>query len=192
MLLHKRKKKKSSNIYSLLSVCGPPVLSFFFLFFSFFNDPFSSLLTSSPLSGGSPLRLLRLLALAFLLTLLELPEPARPRVPPLDHQTAFVCHHAALAGGVLVVPQQQVLLAGFDLGTLARHVFGPHPQELVAAADAALALLVDGDDVDGELPPLASFVRLQDVHLDGVILFAVLLHVDLQFAFGRFAIGVAI
>lgn len=113
------------------------------------------------------LHLLRLLALAFLLTLLELPEPSRPRVPPLDHQTAFVCHHAALARGVLVVPQQQVLLARFDLGTLARHIFGPHPQELVAAANAALALLVDGDDVDGELPPLAGFVSLQDVHLDG-------------------------
>lgn len=46
MLLH----KKSSDIYSLLSVCGPLVLSIFF----FFNDPFSLLLNSSPFSPASP------------------------------------------------------------------------------------------------------------------------------------------
>ena len=108
-----------------------------------------------------------LLALAFLLALLELPEPTRPRVPPLDNQAAFVGHYSTLAGGILVVPQQQVLLPGLDLGTLAGHVFGADPQELVPAADTTLTLLVDGDDVDGELPPLAGFVCLQNVHLDG-------------------------
>ncbi|KAG7242357.1 hypothetical protein INR49_023486, partial [Caranx melampygus] len=46
------------------------------------------------------------------------------------------------------------------------HIFGTDPQELVPSADAALALLVDGDDVHGELPPLTGFVCLQDVHLD--------------------------
>ncbi len=121
--------------------------------------------STSPASSSSFFRLC-LLALAFLLALLELPEPSCPRVPPLNNQAAFVCHHPALPWGVLVVPQQQVLLPRFDLGTLAGHVFGADPQELVPAADAALALLVDGDDVDGELPPLAGFVCLQDVHLD--------------------------
>lgn len=125
------------------------------------------LLNSPPASGILSIFFhLWLLALAFLLALLELPEPARPRVPPLDNQAAFVRHHSALPGGVLVIPQQQVLLPGLDLGTLAGHVFGADPQELVPAADAALALLVDGDDVDGELPPLPRLVRLQDVHLD--------------------------
>ena len=125
------------------------------------------LLNSSPVTGIlSIFSRLRLLALAFLLALLELPEPACPRVPPLDNQAAFVCHHSALPGGVLVVPQQQVLLPGLDLGTLAGQVFGADPQELVPAADAALALLVDRDDVDGELPPLAGLFCLQDVHLD--------------------------
>lgn len=108
-----------------------------------------------------------LLALAFLLPLLELPQPACPRVPPLNNQTALVRHHSALPGGVLVVPQQQVLLPRLDLGTLTGHVFGPDPQELVPAADAALALLVDGDNVDGELPPLSGLFCLQNVDLDG-------------------------
>lgn len=107
-----------------------------------------------------PLPCLWLLALAFLLPLLELPESSRPRVPPLNNQAPFVCHHSALPRRVLVVPQQQVLLPGFNLGTLAGHVFGPDPQELVPAADAALTLLVDGDDIDCELPPLASLVSL--------------------------------
>jgi len=118
-------------------------------------------------SPSPPTFHLWLLALAFLLTLLELPEPACPRVPPLDNQTALVGHHSTLAGGVLVVPQQQILLPRLDLGTLAGHVFGADPQKLVPAADAALALLVDGDDVDGKFPPFAGFVCLQDVHLDG-------------------------
>lgn len=133
-----------------------------------------------------------LLALALLLALLKLSEPARPRVPPLDDQAAFVCDHAALAGGVLVIPQQQVLLPGLDLGAFTGHVFGPDPQKLVPAADAALALLVDGDDVDGEFPPLADFVRLQDVHLHSVIFLAVLFHVDFQLAFRCLAVRVTV
>ena len=110
---------------------------------------------------------LGLLALAFLLPLLELPEPPGPRVSPLDDQAALVRHDPALARRVLIVAQQQVLLAWLDLGAFAGHVLGSHPQELVPASDAALALLVDGDDVNGELPPLACLVRLQDVDLDG-------------------------
>lgn len=109
---------------------------------------------------------LGLLAFAFLLALLKLSESARPCVSPLDDQAAFVRHHAALAWGDLVVPEQQVLFPRFDLGTFAGHVFGADPQKLVPAADAALALLVDGDDVDREFPPFAHFVCLQDVHLD--------------------------
>lgn len=137
----------------------------FIYLFIFLNDPLSFALELISFLH-LPLRLLWLLALAFLLALLELPEPACPRVPPLDNQAAFVCHHSALPWGVLVIPQQQVLLPWFDLGTFAGHVFGADPQELVPAADAALALLVDGNDVDGKLPPLAGFVCLQNVHLD--------------------------
>lgn len=125
------------------------------------NHPLSQSLEFHSLSGIlSIFFCLWLLALAFLLTLLELPEPACPRVPPLDNQTAFVCHHSALSGGVLIIPQEQVLLPRPDLGTLAGHVFCTDPQELVSTADAALALLVDGDDVDCELPPLTGFVCL--------------------------------
>lgn len=107
-----------------------------------------------------------LLALAFLLALLELPEPARPCVPPLDNQATFICHYSTLARGVLIISQQQVLLPRLDLWTLAGHVFGTDPQKLVPTADAALSLLVDGDDVDSKFPPLTGFVRFQDVHLD--------------------------
>ncbi|KAA8594984.1 hypothetical protein FQN60_012119 [Etheostoma spectabile] len=59
-----------------------------------------------------------------------------------------------------------LLIAIIVVATLAGHVFGADPQELVPTADAALALLVDRDDVDGKLPPLTGFVCLQDVHLD--------------------------
>lgn len=101
---------------------------------------------------------LRLLAFSFFLSLLELAQSPRPRVPPLNHQTAFICHHAALPRRVLVVPQQQVFLPGFHSGTLAGHVLGSDPQQLVSSPDAALTLLVHGHDVDCEFPPLARLV----------------------------------
>ncbi|TNN59085.1 hypothetical protein EYF80_030719 [Liparis tanakae] len=90
----------------------------------------------------------KLLALPPLVALLELPQPAAPQVLPGDEQAPLVRHHAALPGGVVVGPQEQVLPARLDLGAFARHVLGAHPQQLVAAADAVLALFVDGDDVD--------------------------------------------
>lgn len=109
---------------------------------------------------------LRLLAFAFFLSLLELAQSPRPRVPPLDDQTAFIGHHAALPRRILVVPQQQVFLPCFHFGTLTGHVLGSDPQQLVPSADAALALLVHGHDVHSEFPPLARLVRFQDVHLN--------------------------
>lgn len=163
MLLHEKAATQTVCCLStgLTTVLRLPLFRFFFHPLSFSLELLSILFHFSLFPPA-----LRLLALAILLALLELPEPARPRVPPLDDQAAFVRHHSALAGGVLVVAQQQVLLPGLDLGTLAGHVLGADPQELVAAADAALALLVDGDDVDGELPPLARLVSFQHVHLD--------------------------
>lgn len=65
---------------------------------------------------------LGLLTLALLLPLLELTQPPRPRVPPLDHQAALVCHDATLVGRVLSIAQQQVLLEGLDFGALAGYV----------------------------------------------------------------------
>lgn len=118
------------------------------------------------------------LALSSLVALLELPQPTAPQVLPGDKQAALVGHHAALARGVIVVivvvvvvmmvigAEEEVLPAGLDLGALASYILGVNPQQLVTTADAVLALLVDGDYVDCELPPLACFVPFQDVHLD--------------------------
>lgn len=108
------------------------------------------------------------LALSPLVALLEFPEPTGPQVFPGDEKAALVCHHAALTAGVVVVirAHEQVLPARFDFRTLARHVFSANPQELVSSADALSALLIHGDDVDGELPPFACLVSLQHVNLD--------------------------
>lgn len=120
-------------------------------------------------SGWSPLSFafLCFLAFSFLLPLLKLPESSSPSVPPLNDQTALVCHHSALSRGILIIAQKQVLFAGLDLRALAGHVLCSDPQKLVSPADSAFTLFVDRDDVDGELPPLAGFFRLQDVDLNG-------------------------
>lgn len=106
------------------------------------------------------------LAFSFLLPLLKLPESSSPSVPPLNDQTALVCHHSALSRGILIIAQKQVLLAGLDLRALAGHVLCSDPQKLVSPADSAFTLFVDRDDVDGELPPLTGFFCLQDVDLN--------------------------
>ena len=140
------------------------ILFQFIYFFPFFLS--SSLCSSqrrrsvafaSPSISLSP-PLQRLLALSPLVTLLELPQPAAPQVLPRDEQASLVRHHAALPGGIVVRAQEQVLPPGLDLWAFTGHVLGAHPQQLVPTADAVLTLLVDGDDVDGELPPLARFV----------------------------------
>lgn len=46
------------------------------------------------------------LAFSFLLPLLKLPESSSPSVPPLNDQTALVCHHSALSRGILVISQK--------------------------------------------------------------------------------------
>lgn len=112
----------------------------------------------------SPLRLC--LAFSPLVTLLELPQPAAPQVLPGDEQAALVRHHAALPGRVIVCAQKQVLPPGLDLGAFAGDVLCAHPQQLVPAANAVLTLLVDGDNVDSELPPLPCLISFENVHLD--------------------------
>lgn len=129
------------------------------------------------------------LAFSFLLPLLKLPESPSPSVSPLNDQTALVRHHSALSWRILVVPQQKVFLAGLDLRTLAGHILCPDPEELVSSANSAFTLFVNRDDVDGELPPLSCFICFQDVDLNGIIFLAVLLHIDLQLAFGCLAVG---
>lgn len=89
---------------------------------------------------------------------MKLPQPAAPKVLPRDEQASFVSHHTALPGGVIICAQEKVLPPGLDLGAFAGHVLGAYPQQLVAAADAVLALFVDRYDVDGELPPFACLV----------------------------------
>lgn len=108
---------------------------------------------------------LRLPTFPLLLPLLELPQPPCPRVPPLDHQAALVRDDAALVWRVLGAAQQEVLLHGFHLGALAGDVLGVHPQGLIPTPQPVAALFVDGDDVDGELPPVGIFFRFQDVDL---------------------------
>lgn len=109
------------------------------------------------------------LALAFLLSLLELPETPCPRVLPLDQQASLVSHDAPAtlkrAVPPVITAQEEVLGPVLDFGASTGHILGPQPQGLVAAPDAAAALLVDGDHIDDELPPFADFVSLQDVHL---------------------------
>jgi len=101
-----------------------------------------------------------LLALSPLVALLKLPQPATPQVLPWDEQASLVGDYAALSGGVVICAQEQVLPPRLDLRALAGYVLGAHPQQLVPAADAVLALFVDRNDVDGELPPLACLVSL--------------------------------
>lgn len=129
---------------ALLHFTGLPVFVSLFIFLS------------SPRSANPPL--ISLLALPPFIALLEFPQPAAPQVLPRDKQASLVCHHSTLARGVVVCTQEQVLLPWLDFGAFACHILGTNPQQLVSTADAVLALFVDWDYVDGELPPLTCFV----------------------------------
>lgn len=151
----------SLSLFTSLHLSLFPLSLWCFLFLS--HPPVFLRLEVSPLSF-SPFWLL--LTLAPLVALLELPQSPAPQVLPGDEQATLVRHHATLPWGVVIRAQQQVFPAKLDLGALAGHVLGTHPQELVAAPDALFTLLVDGDDVHGKLPPLPCLVSFEDVHLD--------------------------
>lgn len=97
-------KQRQQQSHLSVGLWLPLLHLFFFLFFFFFKTTRSDFALEFPSLLRRPLPCLRLLALAFLLALLELPEPSRPRVPPLNNQASFVCHHSTLPRGVLVIP----------------------------------------------------------------------------------------
>lgn len=133
-------------------------------------------------------------ALAFLLLALELAQSSSPNVPPLNDQTVFIRQQSRAFGarGALDSAQDEESLSHVYAWTFAGQILHMNPQQVIASLQWLAAAFVYRSQADCKFGPVADRLHVQHADLDGIILFAVFLHVDLEISLQWLAVRITI